>query len=372
MRTALPAPVLTRIVSRPDLFEGGAVAHAIDTMTGERVVRPEFTGSAAEYFRIWIVNLAFTLATLGIYSPWAKVRKKRYFYGATRLDGDTFDYFGNPKQILKGRIVAFAIFALYALSGELLPNSEYAFWAVGFVAFPWLAVRALGFNARNSAWRGLRFDFDATAKQAARVYILRFLGVIASLGIAWPWFVARQKEFIVSHHAFGMTRLRCELPVRSFFGIYIRGVLIVVALSVPLGVLMAFSIPLLRLRPDLVWIPLTLGMIATYASYAVGYAYVQARTTNLMWSGISADGVRFASTLGARRLAALYIGNIVAAAISVGLLIPWGAVRVLRYRLENFTMTVEHEQSHLANPELARVGATSQELGDFFNLNIGL
>ncbi|MDH4174015.1 MAG: YjgN family protein, partial [Betaproteobacteria bacterium] len=44
---------------------------------GERIVRPEFTGSAREYFRIWIVNLFFTLITLGIYSAWAKVRKKR-------------------------------------------------------------------------------------------------------------------------------------------------------------------------------------------------------------------------------------------------------------------------------------------------------
>ena len=33
-----------------------------------------FTGQGAEYFRIWIVNLALTVATLGIYSAWAKVR----------------------------------------------------------------------------------------------------------------------------------------------------------------------------------------------------------------------------------------------------------------------------------------------------------
>ena len=75
----------------------------------ERLVQPEFTGTAAEYFRIWIVNLFFTLATLGIYSAWAKVRKRRYFYGSTRLDGDSFDYFASPKAILNGRIIAVAI-----------------------------------------------------------------------------------------------------------------------------------------------------------------------------------------------------------------------------------------------------------------------
>src|SRR2546421_6112345 len=84
----------------------------------ERQVQPEFTGTAAEYFRIWIVNLFFTLATLGIYSAWAKVRKRRYFYGSTRLDGDSFDYFASPKAILNGRIIAVAIFAIYARSEE--------------------------------------------------------------------------------------------------------------------------------------------------------------------------------------------------------------------------------------------------------------
>src|SRR4051812_25640947 len=127
----------------------------------ERTVRPEFTASGAEYFRIWIVNLLFTLLTLGIYSAWAKVRKKRYFYGSTRFDGTTFDYFASPRAILNGRIVAFVIFVVYALAGDLVPPSHFAFWAVGGLAFPWLAVRALGFNARNSAWRGLRFDFTA-------------------------------------------------------------------------------------------------------------------------------------------------------------------------------------------------------------------
>ena len=38
-----------------------------------------FTASGSEYFRIWIVNLLLTLGTLGLYYPWARVRKLRYF-----------------------------------------------------------------------------------------------------------------------------------------------------------------------------------------------------------------------------------------------------------------------------------------------------
>src|SRR2546427_10354539 len=104
----------------------------------ERLVQPEFTGTAAEYFRIWIVNLFFTLATLGIYSAWAKVRKRRYFYGSTRLDGDSFDYFASPKAILNGRIIAVAIFANYHLAVGLYPHARPPFWDLGVLGAPCL------------------------------------------------------------------------------------------------------------------------------------------------------------------------------------------------------------------------------------------
>ena len=50
-----------------------------------------FTGTAREYFGIWIVNVLLTIITLGVYSAWAKVRRQRYFYGNTWLAGANFD-----------------------------------------------------------------------------------------------------------------------------------------------------------------------------------------------------------------------------------------------------------------------------------------
>lgn len=37
----------------------------------------DFTGSAKEWFGIWIVNLLLSIITIGIYSAWAKVRAKK-------------------------------------------------------------------------------------------------------------------------------------------------------------------------------------------------------------------------------------------------------------------------------------------------------
>jgi uncharacterized membrane protein YjgN (DUF898 family) len=338
-----------------------------------RTVRPEFTGSAGEYFRIWIVNLFFTLVTAGVYSAWAKVRKKKYFYGSTRLDGQTFDYFGRPIPILKGRIVAFVAFVIYAFAGELYPESRLAFLALAVIVLPWVVVRAYTFNARNSAHRGLRFHFSGTPKGASGVYIGSFALAVVTAGLAYPLFVKRQKAFVVSGHSFGLSAFHCELSAWAFFGIYLRASLIVAAVAVPFVVALTFAVRSISHVPEsLSWMVFVLPTVGIYAGYAVAYAYVQARTTNLLWNGTSGRGFRFASSLSAWKLVRIYIGNIVAVACTGGLLIPWAVVRTLRYRLESFSITLVGEIVHQANPAFARVGATGQELGDFFNLDLGV
>src|SRR6266513_5631580 len=103
-----------------DKNPGGLVAHPSDTAqsAASDFVSLRFTGQAGEYFRIWIVNICLSIVTLGIYSAWAKVRRKRYFYGNTLLGDSAFEYLADPKAILKGRIVVVGGFAIYFLVGR--------------------------------------------------------------------------------------------------------------------------------------------------------------------------------------------------------------------------------------------------------------
>jgi uncharacterized membrane protein YjgN (DUF898 family) len=335
-------------------------------------MRAEFTGSAAEYFRIWIVNLFFTLITLGVYSAWAKVRKKRYFYGCTRIDGDSFDYFGSPKAILKGRILAVLLFLIYVFVSELYPSSRLVFIAVFVLALPWLVVRALAFNARNSAYRGLRFDFAATPREAVPVYLGIPLLVLFTAGIAYPFFAARNKVFVVSHHALGTSRFGSDLGAGAFFKAYILAGLMLLGLVIPIGIAMGFLMSGAGAPEGLGWARLIVPMILMYAAYAVAYAYIQARTANLLWNSVHCAGLRFASTLKARTLLRLYVGNVLAVIVSAGLLIPWAVIRTLRYRLESLSLAEQGQHVHEASPALERVGATGQEFGDIFNVDLGL
>jgi uncharacterized membrane protein YjgN (DUF898 family) len=45
----------------------------------QRQLPIRFTGSGSEYFRIWAVNLLLIVVTLGLYLPFAKARRIRYF-----------------------------------------------------------------------------------------------------------------------------------------------------------------------------------------------------------------------------------------------------------------------------------------------------
>ena len=96
--------------------------------------RAQFTGDGREYFQIWIVNLLLTVATLGVYSAWAKVRRLQYFHRHTRLAGAGFDYHGRPIAILKGRIVglivqqALAMGVISFLAGLALIHAIYRYF----------------------------------------------------------------------------------------------------------------------------------------------------------------------------------------------------------------------------------------------------
>ncbi|HET9472087.1 MAG TPA: DUF898 family protein, partial [Usitatibacter sp.] len=112
------------------------------------------------------MNLFLTVLTLGIYSAWAKVRKKRYLYGNTWLAGSNFEYHGRPVAILKGRLLALLAFALYTFAARYSPRYATAVVLALTPAAPWLVVRSFAFNAVNSSYRNVRFRFDGTYREA--------------------------------------------------------------------------------------------------------------------------------------------------------------------------------------------------------------
>ena len=80
-----------------------------------------FTGSGSEYFRIWIVNLLLTLVTFGLYYPWAKVRRMRYFYGNTVVGSHPLGFHAQPSKMLRGYLLVALLLVLYSVAGQFSP-----------------------------------------------------------------------------------------------------------------------------------------------------------------------------------------------------------------------------------------------------------
>ena len=90
----------------------------LQSSSGREFHQPVFLGSGSEFFRIWVVNMLFSLLTLGIWSAWATVRNRRYLYGNVEFAGNRLDFHGRPMAILRGRILAVLFFFAYALGGD--------------------------------------------------------------------------------------------------------------------------------------------------------------------------------------------------------------------------------------------------------------
>ncbi len=195
-----------------------------EPVIGEHVpetYRLQFHGKAGEYFGIWMVNLALTLLTLGIYSAWAKVRTQKYFYGHTELAGSHFDYHGKPLAILIGRLIAAALFIPYAVLAQM--ENALAFVVLGVIVLlaPWLVARSLRFRMRMTSWRAIRFGWSGSVGQTYLHFLLMPLLIPLSLMFAMPWVHHQQRAFLLKHLRYGSTSTSVKPAVGEFYMAYL-------------------------------------------------------------------------------------------------------------------------------------------------------
>jgi uncharacterized membrane protein YjgN (DUF898 family) len=166
--------------------------------TSPEVCNLEFTGSAGEYFRIWIVNVVLTVVTLGIYGAWAKVRTRRYFYANTLLGGEPFDYLANPIAILKGNLIILSSLLAYII----LQAYEPMFSGIIILAFslliPFLIYKSLKFRAHNTAFRNIRFRFLGTAGESYGIFMGIPLLIPFTLGLIFPYCISTRHIYLLS------------------------------------------------------------------------------------------------------------------------------------------------------------------------------
>jgi uncharacterized membrane protein YjgN (DUF898 family) len=405
---------LVNILPRESMTSGTAVSHsarhaAPALLVEAHIIGPqrfEFTGTGAEYFRIWVVNLLLTILTLGIYSAWAKVRRLQYFYRNTRVAGAIFDYHGNPKAILKGRILALTLLAAYKISYDISLIATLVIAALLAGVMPWLLARSFRFKLINSSYRGVRFRFAGTVAGAYRMLIL-FPIMLALTGF-FVWSVATSystnpglgvilltamlplvvlagtvplahfllKRYQHDNAYFGQTPFFFHAHAREFFKIYGKAVGLFFLGSIPAGIFGFLTAKVFSILQSTMfgWLfAMLYGVLGAYAFYLFVRPYLESRIQNLVWNRTEMGEHRFESTASARKLLWIHASNLMFITLSLGLFKPFAAIRLIKYRVESMTLVPDGNlEEFLADHAADNAGAIGQEAGDLFDIDIAL
>ena len=352
------------------IYSGGALQQEEPASREEGFV---FTATGGEYFRIWIVNLLLTVVTLGIYSAWAKVRRNQYFYANTRLAGGGFEYHATPGAILKGRIVAAALFGGYNLALQVSLTAGLAMLALVMAVMPWLIWKSLQFSLYNSSYRGIRFGFAGSARGAYFHYLLLPLLGVLSLGLLYPFVHQRIKRFQHTQSRYGSVPFTFDAPVGSFYKWY----------------LVLFGLMLMGAGLLVAAVALTVGIAATSKEQAgalgsivgvvVFYPYMlcvmwvfMAALQNLIWNHTQLGAHHFRSTMATGRIAAIYLTNTLAIIFTLGLYIPFATVRAMKYRLECTSLMVNGSLDDITAGQRAEIGAIGEGAADLGGFDLAL
>lgn len=371
-------------------------------------LRIEFTGSGSEYFRIWIVNLLLLLVTLGIYFPWAKVRRLRYFYGNTLVDGEPLDFHGNPLKMLKGYLLVGLLFGLYSVAGNFSAMAGLIAFVIVMAIWPALLKSSMQFRMANTSWRGLRFSFRGSLGDAYRAvlpmflpglvilaavtgvadpekppnwYLFTVLGVVL-VGVAVaPWLMWNLKQYQHNHYALASLQTNFKATLGSFYKVVFKtlGVMLLAALltgAVFAAIFFAFkpSGSIGRAGAGMAVFAAVLGFFASLiAMLVVVKPYAVSRMQNLVWTRTGNSSLRFLSNLRFRSMLWLSIQNWLLVIVTLGLYWPFAAVALARLRLEAVTVKSRVSPDTLVSQMRAVEGdAAGDAAGDVFGIDIGL
>jgi uncharacterized membrane protein YjgN (DUF898 family) len=370
-----------------------------------RRARVEFTGTGAEYFGIWIVNLLLTIVTLGIYSAWAKVRKMQYFYRNTRLDGSGFDYHGQPVAILKGRILAVVLAIAYKIS--MTTFGPYALVAVAalLAVLPWLLTQSYRFRLHNSSYRGIRFRFHGPASGAYlifappmlvllapgalalafgtgdpqhpdRRFLLLFGVMYLALVILWPYLHFSFKRWQHGHAAYGSARTSFLGGAWDFYRPYLLAGLMLVLTAFAAGGFAFFAFKSGAAGPAArVGVPLGLivFLVLFYGVMLAVAPLVTAWIQNAVWSATRLESIGLSSDLRAGSLVGVTLTNLLMIVFSLGLLIPFAVMRSMKCRIEAIEVLDADALARIGrDADASRVGATGEGAMDVLDLDFGL
>ncbi|MEX2579203.1 MAG: YjgN family protein [Verrucomicrobiales bacterium] len=375
----------------------------------------EFRGEGKEYFRIWIVNFFLTILTLGFYTPWARVRTRRYFYRNTRLAGHGFDYTADPRKLLLGYLIVAAFMVAYFFGEWISIFLSLGALFVFFALAPWIRWKSARFRAANSSYRHLRLRFSGSCGEAYRVFLGLPLLAMLTLGLLYPLAMFRQRQYYLENLRYGGAEPGFAGRRAYFFAVvlgiggtaFVLGSVLMVAAFAAGTSMISSSMTEERPVPaevgqleaggdfdpnpgpeaeeDDLPDPLDTGafervllaaMGGFYALLGLAAVLIHALLLNHSWSRFTlttrAGVVSFRCQLHPGRYLWIVASNLALTILTLGVFMPFAKVRAHRYRISRMACCgaslLESEEGSVAES----VGATGESASDWLDVEFGL
>ncbi|QIQ21245.1 YjgN family protein [Zophobihabitans entericus] len=339
----------------------------------------KFHGTLGECFKIYFLNLLLIICTLGIYSFWAIINLKRYFYQNMEVNGYRFNFHATPIQYLIGFLIALAFYFVFVFLMYFAPKIAPIFILIAFCFLPWLIVKSWQFHMRMTSLNGVHFSFRGDIGRAYWVLliaplllILGFVIVFAILagGIVGPMisggdfslsviaiicllFIAgippisailnsMGLTYFVNNIFFGEQKFQGEFKKSSLIKIeYIAWLC-----QAPfLFAIFKFYFDLLTYVVYVIYYPdIYLNLIIQTTFYlilsiiffvVIGSAYRMVAIRNFAFNQTSINGIQLKSTLQVLPFIWLMVSNLFMIIFTVGLTIPFAQYRFVKYLADN-------------------------------------
>lgn len=337
----------------------------------------EFRGSTPEWFGIWIVNLFLTIITVGIYSAWAKVRTKKYFYQNTYVAGRNFDYHATGLQIFIGRLIMIVAFVMFSILSSIPIVGLVAILGL-LVALPWLMVRSFKFNAQMSSWSNVRFGFSGSYVGALLAFIVYPILTALTLYLTFPFLDRAVKRFSLNNHSLGGHSFAFDAPIAPFYTAFLAAIAWIIGVSAIIGSavfasLGGIDIEALATNPNAA-LPLIIAIyaiafLAFFPAATVYGAFVRNVTLNNM---ALEGGHEFFSNVKAMKLVWIALSNAIVVVCSLGLLLPWAQVRMFRYLTKHTALIPGGPLDQFVGQLETRAGALGDAYTDIEGIDLGL
>lgn len=303
-----------------------------------------------EFFKIYLINMIFTICTLGIYRFWAKTRERKYLFSRIVIMGDSLEYHGTGKELFKGFLIIFILIILPfgVLPGLLqqrllLSNPEIAvliamLQAIGFsILLPVAIYRAYRYLFSRLSWRGVRFSLA----RGELGFAWRFTVIGSVIFFVLPFWYRTLYTYTFNRLSFGNKKFQLVFldgPLWRAYGLMILVLTLLMSVVVFLLFLILGTLKEAGADMDIVAGLLTFGVyLVALGVFKCAFPIFKARLYRVVGSNLKYGRCSFQADIRILSFVGLTCGNLLILLFTLGLGYPLVLARNLKYWAQHLT-----------------------------------